>query len=309
MMKSDNMRTKKLRILTHPAACLLLMTLGACASRPNSDSSAANDPFESYNRSMYKFNNAVDSVTLKPVAKAYNAVAPAAARRGVDNAVQNLQEPWTMVNSLLQGKLTNMFNSMGRFLVNSTIGFGGLADRASEWKIPREEEDFGQTLAIWGVPEGPYFMMPFLGPSNIRDTTGFAVRFFADPVSYGLKKEVSKYASWSRTAVEIGNFRAKALTTVDPVLATSEDPYVTLRSAYRQQRAYKIADGKVAAVESGDDLFEQPETTTEPVTPLPPTPEPPKGEQQSMLAPVPNIDDAELAADMKADMASLHAIH
>jgi phospholipid-binding lipoprotein MlaA len=282
------------------SVCTYISVLSACASRPSSDG-VANDPFEGYNRSMYKFNTAFDSVTLKPAAKAYNAVAPAPVRRGVDNAMQNLQEPWTMINSLLQGKINNMFNSLGRFVVNSTLGFGGFADRATEWKIPHQEEDFGQTLAVWGVPEGPYFMMPFLGPSNIRDTVGFTANFFGDPVSYGLSKGISQYASWSRTAVDIGNFRAKALKTVDPVLDSSDDPYVTLRSAYRQQRAFKIADGKVAAMPASDDPFEQPETTQD----TPSEPQPQQNDDHSALISTPtvptSIDDKDFAEEAKGE--------
>jgi phospholipid-binding lipoprotein MlaA len=282
--------------------CICVSVLPACASRQNLDT-GANDPFEAYNRSMYKFNTAFDSVTLKPAAKAYNAIAPAPARRGVDNVMQNLQEPWTMVNSLLQGKINNMFNSLGRFIVNSTLGFGGFADRATEWKIPHQEEDFGQTLAVWGMPEGPYFMMPFLGPSNIRDTAGFTANFFGDPVSYGLSEGISRYASWSRTAIDIGNFRAKALKTVDPVLDSSDDPYVTLRSAYRQQRAFKIADGKVAEMPASDDPFEQPETTQD----TPPEPQTQPQEQHSSLMSgspaTSSIDDKELESDAIRDSA------
>ncbi len=276
--------------------CAALLGLSACASRPGSKE--AHDPFEGFNRGVYKFNTAVDNATLKPAAKAYNAVVPAPARRGVDNAVQNLQEPWTMVNSLLQGKISNMFNSLGRFLVNSTFGFAGFADRASKWDMTANEEDFGQTLGVWGVPEGPYIMLPFLGPSNGRDFTGVVVEFFGDPVSYGLKKKVSRYASWGRKGVEIGNFRTKALKTVDPVLDSSDDPYVTLRSAYRQQRVFEVSDGKVIGVDASDDPFEQPETTT-PETP-PATPAQPQELQSLNSTAAPNIDDSELAADARA---------
>lgn len=259
--------------------CLTLLMTSACASRPGADP-AARDPLEAYNRGMYKFNVAFDKVTLKPAAKAYNAVTPAPMRHGVDNAVQNLQEPLTIINSLLQGNITNMFHSMSRFLVNSTLGFGGFADRASEWKIPKQDEDFGQTLAVWGVPEGPYVMLPFLGPSNPRDTLGIVTEFFGDPVSYGLRKQFSRYASWTRKGIEIGNFRAKALTTIDPVLADSDDPYVTVRSAYRQKRAFEISNGADSANKAVDDIFDQPETTP---SPPPPASQPPKSEQQSSL--------------------------
>jgi phospholipid-binding lipoprotein MlaA len=273
------------------AACLCLLSLGACATRP--DSVAANDPWEGYNRSMYKFNTAVDRVTLKPAAKAYKAVTPQFFRSGVNNFIENLQEPWTMVNAVLQAKPNVFFNSVGRFMINSTVGIAGLTDRATKWGVIVHEEDFGQTLAAWGVPNGPYLMLPFFGPSSPRDATGFAANFFFDPVKIGLKREVSVYASYARTATEIGNFRTKALSTIDPILDASDDPYVTVRSAYRQKRAYEISDGKQPAIDPNDDLFEDPATTGT----TPAATETPKLEQQSFTTPQKSIDDMELAAD------------
>jgi phospholipid-binding lipoprotein MlaA len=272
---------------------LLPVSLAACASYP--DSVTAHDPWQGYNRSMYKINMAVDSVTLKPAAKAYKAVAPAFLRRGVDNAVQNLQEPWTMVNAILQAKPNVFFNSIGRFMINSTVGIAGLNDQATKWGVLSHEEDFGQTLAAWGVPEGPYLMLPFFGPSNPRDAVGVATEFFMDPVKRGLTAEVSRYASWTRTGIEIGNFRTKALSTVDPILDKSDDPYVTMRSAYRQNRAFEISDGKGAGLDPNEDMFDSPETTPEAV----PAVDTPKSDAQSFLAPQTSIDDMELAADAR----------
>jgi phospholipid-binding lipoprotein MlaA len=268
------------------SAALLILSLGACASRPGSLS--ANDPWEGYNRGMYKFNIAVDKATLKPAAKAYKAVAPDFFRAGVNNAIENLQEPWTMINAILQAKPNVFFNSAGRFMINSTVGIAGLTDRATKWGVIVHEEDFGQTLASWGVPDGPYLMLPFFGPSSPRDATGVAANFFLDPVKIGLTREVSRYASWGRTGIEIGNFRTKALTTVDPILDKSDDPYVTLRSAYRQRRAYEISDGKDATIDPNGDLFDAPETTPDAAAPK---------DQQSFSRPQQSIDDIELAAD------------
>lgn len=230
------------------------MSLCACASRPGS--AANNDPWEKYNRKMYQVNTAIDRVTLKPLAKAYRTVTPRVARQGINNAVHNLEEPWTMINAALQAKPRVFFDSMGRFLINSTLGFGGLRDQATKWGVPRQKEDFGQTLAVWGVPSGPFLILPLLGPSSPRDGVGFAANFFFDPVSIALKDHVSVYASYGRTGVEFLNFRTNILTSIDPVLADSADPYATLRSSYLQNRAFEINDGKSEPARPKDDPFE-----------------------------------------------------
>jgi phospholipid-binding lipoprotein MlaA len=239
------------------AAPLVALMVGCAGMKPSQGSSAdPTDPFESFNRSLYRINTAVDSATFKPVAEAYKAATPEAARQGVSNLMIHVEEPWSGVNSLAQGKVKGFFRALDRLLINTVFGFGGLADRASEWGLPAQEEDLGQTLAVWGVPEGPYLMLPFFGPSNPRDFAGMIVQFFFDPKEYAMKEaNVSGLG-----AVELGtrvlNFRSEALSTADVLVATSTDPYAALKSAYRQQRQYDIADGKLADQPDADEMFD-----------------------------------------------------
>jgi phospholipid-binding lipoprotein MlaA len=241
---------------TRTIGLLLICSASLCACASRSKDGGRDDPWEKYNRQMYQVNTAIDRVTLKPLATAYRSVTPRIARKGIHNAVQNLEEPWTMINAALQAKPRVLFNSMGRFLVNSTFGFAGLRDQATKWGVQRQKEDFGQTLAVWGVPSGPFLILPLLGPSTPRDGVGFAANFFFDPVSIALTDNVSAYASYGRTAVELVNLRTNLLTTVDPLLNDSADPYVVLRSAYLQNRTYEINDRKIAPLNPLADPFE-----------------------------------------------------
>ncbi|MEX6723613.1 MlaA family lipoprotein [Parapedomonas caeni] len=233
------------------------------APAPSAATDITVDRYERSNRAMHNFNMGVDRLLLKPIAQGYRAVAPTPMRRGVTNAINNLQEPFTMANALLQGKPGVMMKSLGRFLINSTIGFAGLADRASEWGIPAQEEDFGQTLAVWGVGEGPYLVLPFLGPSNPRDALGFVVEFIGDPASIVITNELGKQAGYAHLGTRVLDARANAVDTIDPLLKSSDDPYVLMRSAYRQKRAFDIADGAVPAVSDEEDIFDDdvPDTT------------------------------------------------
>jgi phospholipid-binding lipoprotein MlaA len=243
-------------ILTAPMAI-------AQEAAPPAAAPTVNDPFEPINRMTYRFNTAVDAVTFKPAARFYKAVLPAAGQRGVTNGLNHLGEPFSGLNALAQGKVRGFFRSLDRILINTIFGFGGLADRATEWGIERQEEDFGQTLAVWGVPDGPYVIMPFLGPSNFRDGFGFTVEFFYDPADIAIDRTLGSTVDWSTLGVRLIDLRARALDTVDGVLARSEDPYVTLRSAYMQRRAFQINDGVMPTV-SADDPFDQPDEPAPP---------------------------------------------
>jgi phospholipid-binding lipoprotein MlaA len=213
-----------------------------------------NDPFEGFNRTMFGINLAVDRYTLRPAARAYRAVVPSPLRDAVTNAVKNAQEPMTMGNALLQFKPDTFFNSLGRFLINSTVGIGGFFDWASKWGVARREEDFGQTLAVWGVPEGPYLMLPFFGASNPRDAMGIAADIVADPIEFVFPPLDEFWATWIRRGVRVGDTRTRALSTFDVLLSTSADPYVAVRSAYRQVRIGEIYDGNPPAPK--EDEFE-----------------------------------------------------
>lgn len=233
----------------------LLVLLSACSTMP-ANGAAADDPLEDFNRQVYAVNTAVDSVTFKPVAKAYKHITPAAARRGVSNVLGTIEEPWSGVNALAQGKVPRFFRALDRLLINTIFGFGGLADRAAEWGLPAQEEDLGQTLAVWGVPEGPYLMVPFFGPSNPRDLTGLIIQFFFDPNEFALKEADVSGLGRAELGTRVLNFRTEALDTADVLVATSTDPYAALKSAYRQQRAYEINDGKLSLEPGTNDMFE-----------------------------------------------------
>jgi phospholipid-binding lipoprotein MlaA len=234
---------------------------------------SSNDQWIGFNRALYDFNIGFDKISLKPTARLYRRVMPEKAKTGVTNFVHNLQEPVNFINLLLQGKPNKAFSTFGRFLVNTTVGFGGLRDLGTPAGMPRYHEDFGQTMAVWGVPSGPYLMLPFLGPSNPRDFLGFIVEFIGDPMSMTISREVSPWASRAATATYFLDVRQRALLTVDKVLETSTDPYVALRSAYIQRRTFNIADGVEAPATTTTDPFEDgvetPVPTNDPVQPLP----------------------------------------
>jgi phospholipid-binding lipoprotein MlaA len=164
----------------------LMAGLSACTTvHAGSQAEAYRDPWEHTNRDLYAFNKGLDKYALKPVTQVYRTVTPVAARHGVSNVFNNIDEPLSFINAILQGKIKQAFRTADRFLLNTTLGVGGLADVATDMGRPEEPEDFGQTLAVWGVGTGPYLMVPLLGPSTARDLTGFVVDFFTDPVGYG----------------------------------------------------------------------------------------------------------------------------
>ena len=196
------------------------------------------DPFEKMNRSIMKFNLKADKYVLKPVAKAYTTVVPSPVRNGVRNFFSNLWEPMTVVNDLLQGKFRKAGRDTGRFVINTTLGFLGLNDVATHLGFPRQREDFGQTLAVWGVPSGPYLVLPFLGPSNLRDTAGLIPQMtHADAVSYVNSPE-SFYLGITRLISQ----RA-GLFGMDDLLELQPDKYLFLRESYREARRQAIYDG------------------------------------------------------------------
>lgn len=218
--------------------------LTACATTPGDQLQAERDPFEKTNRAIYKFNRNVDKAVVTPATKAYRAVVPKAAQRGIGNAFNNVDEPYSFINALLQGKVKQAFRTLDRFLINTVLGVGGLADLATDMGRPEEPEDFGQTLATWGVKSGPYVMLPFFGPSTLRDTVGFGVERFADPYRIGVNElKLSTLESVGLTGLELVDTRSYVMDTADALLKGSADEYATVRAAFLQYRWNAIHDG------------------------------------------------------------------
>lgn len=197
------------------------------------------DPVETVNRAIYGFNDFLDKILLKPVAEGYRYIVPKPVRKGVHNALSNLKEPVTVLNSALQGDKENSFTSFWRFTINSTWGILGIFDVASEAGLPLREEDYGQTAGVYGAGNGPYLMLPILGPSNARDVFGRVVDTFTDPFNYALHDD----ATVGRSIVTGIDARERTLDLIDEIKRTSLDPYAAIRSLYTQKRADEIANG------------------------------------------------------------------
>jgi phospholipid-binding lipoprotein MlaA len=242
-------------------------------SKPEAEKKTAipdsNDPFEGFNRAMYAFNDWFDRNILKPVAKGYRAVLPSPIRTGIGNFFSNLREPIVILNDLFQGKFGQALSDTGRFLVNTTVGIGGLLDPATHLGMRRHNEDFGQTLAVWGVGEGPYIVWPFLGPSNLRDTAGLAVDWQVYPPN-----RLEEASTRDKLLVlEVVELRSQLLDASDILeQAAGQDPYTFVREAHRLRRRNLIHDGNPPkTVPKG--LFEDDDP---PPRPKPPAAEPVK---------------------------------
>jgi phospholipid-binding lipoprotein MlaA len=234
------------RLLALAAIC----SLAACATIPEGVKDKR-DPFQSYNRAMYKFNTAVDNKALKPVALAYVRVLPQPARRSINHFFTNLSYPRTVVNDLLQGKLRDSGSDLARFVVNSVLGLG-FFDPAASMGLEQHNEDFGQTFGKWGVPAGPYLVLPVLGPSTVRDTMGRVPDEYLNGRHY-IKNRSLKYGL---VAIDAVDTRANLLDT-DTLLSSNFDNYAFMRNAWLERRNYLTHDGDVEApdLEAG---FEEP---------------------------------------------------
>ena len=216
----------------------LLIAAGVSAGCAHSPTYDPLDPLEPVNRGIYKFNDAADTYVLRPVAKGYVAVTPTFVRTGVTNFFSNLTYPLTIVNQFLQGKPADGFSDVGRFLINSTLGIGGLFDPATPLGLEKHDEDFGQTFGTWGVGHCWYLMLPFLGPSTNRDLTG---RLFAIPLNPTYYSDESEWIL-GLSALDIVNTRAMLLN-ADRLVRNQYDPYVFIRDAYLQRRRAQVYDG------------------------------------------------------------------
>lgn len=209
------------------------------------------DPWEGFNRAMFTFNDGLDRWVLEPVAKGYDFITPAPLERCISNFFQNLRVPINGVNGLLQGKPLNAASDVGRFTVNTTIGLAGFLDPATYFGLVRHDEDFGQTLGVWGVPTGPYLVIPLLGPSTIRDTGGLVVDSALTPTWYFLDAAVTI----GSRVIDTVNARALVLEDIDHARSASFDFYGFVRNAYLARRLSLLRDDEGSGRETDDSLY------------------------------------------------------
>ena len=217
------------------AAFLAAMSLVGCASTTANN---PRDPFESFNRAMFSVNEGIDTV-VKPVAQGYTDYVPSPIRTGIGNFFGNIADLWIAVNNYLQGKFTEGSSDVSRVIVNTTMGVGGLFDVATLLDLEKHNEDFGQTLGVWGIDTGPYLFGPFIGPRDVRDTFGFAVDATADPVMYVNDIPVRN----TMIGVRFIDLRASLLPADKIVEEAAFDKYSYIRNAYFQNRLNAVYDG------------------------------------------------------------------
>ena len=230
------------------AGVLLVSALAGCATPPPASDPEAladfrqtNDPLEPTNRVFYFINDGLDTMLMKPAAIVYRAVLPDPVRTGIHNVLDNLDSPVRLANDALEGKPARAGDTAIRFLINTTLGVGGIFDVAKSLGIPGHETDFGLTLGYWGIPEGSFLYLPILGPSNPRDATGFGVDMAMDPITWiGRGTNAHTDGTWARTILGALDERSGLLDAIDSVKKTALDPYATFRSLYRQNRAAKL---------------------------------------------------------------------
>ncbi len=230
---------------------LLLLSQVAC----NQTRGITPDPLQSFNRSVYQFNRQVDKMVLKPLAQAYRRV-PAPVRQGTRNVMNNIHDVSVVSNDLLQGKFKQAGRDTGRFLLNTSVGFLGVVDVATPYGLPKNNEDFGQTLGVWGVPSGPYLMLPFLGPSTLRDTLALGVDTQLDGRLHLANHYGKPGIYYGGRGLEVLDVRENLLDKEDLMEAATTDEYAFIRNAYTQRREAAVQDGEVAPAVEDDELFD-----------------------------------------------------
>jgi phospholipid-binding lipoprotein MlaA len=226
-----------------PSVDKRVMAVGGAADKAAAvagNDSLSDDPLEGFNRAVFSFNRGLDVALIRPATVAYEAVLPGGVRSSISNVLSNLNEPLVFLNSLLQGKVDQAGQSLGRFITNSLIGLGGLFDPASDFGVTKVQADFGQTLGKYGVGSGPYLVLPVLGPSNLRDSAGWVGYFVLDPMRYAWPQQSRATMRYTRAGLGALDVRSRNMKLIDDTFATSQDPYSTFKSFYEQRRASMI---------------------------------------------------------------------
>lgn len=248
-----NMLNDRIRSLAAAMLLGLPLALGGCAGTMSDEDQAAadaqaaedgvQDPFEGYNRAMFEVNLFLDDVVLTPVAKGYRTVLAPGARDVVRDFLRNLSSPVVLANNIFQGDWDGALNTAQRFFIN-TASSGGLVDIAALEGYPYRDEDFGQTMGVGGVEEGPYLVLPLLGPSNFRDTTGMVVDLFLDPINYINSDSLVTFLPIGRGVAGAIDSRSRNIETIEELRADSVDFYARVRSLYTQNRRIAIQNGE-----------------------------------------------------------------
>jgi len=236
---------------TRGALLLFSLSLSACSSTQL----FTKDPLQAWNRGVYQFNRNIDNVLVKPLAKAYQHM-PTPIRQTARNVVSNLDDISVTANDLLQGKFKQAGQDAGRFLLNTSVGFFGVMDVATPYGLPKHHEDFGQTLGVWGVPSGPYLILPFLGPSNLRDGLALIVDTQLDPVWQYSEGQHKPGAYYGKQGISLLETRVRLLDTEKILDAAATDEYDFVRNAYSQRREALVHDGEVESSVADDELFD-----------------------------------------------------
>ncbi|MGH7095019.1 MAG: MlaA family lipoprotein, partial [Stellaceae bacterium] len=242
---------------------LLAPVLFGCATPPTDPAARAafeqtNDPLEPMNRKILDANMVFDKLLMRPVAKVYVTILPEAGRDAIHRVLANLKEPVIVINNVLQGRFKGAGISVGRFVINSTAGIGGILDIAKKSGLDEQPADFGETLYVWGFPQGPYLVLPIFGPSNPRDTIGMGVDAYIDPFDYLATKADLDELQISRFVLDGIDRRARVLDVLDDLEKNSLDFYAQLRSLSQQQRAAELRRGKPAPAPESPGFYTDP---------------------------------------------------
>ncbi|HVE10029.1 MAG TPA: VacJ family lipoprotein [Paraburkholderia sp.] len=233
-----------MQVLKPSRVAALALGAAALAGCATVQSPSKDDPWEGFNRTVFTFNDKVDQYALKPVAQGYVKITPQPVRDSVTNFFSNIGDVYIAANNLLQLKIADGVGDIMRIVINTVFGVGGLFDVATIAKLPKHDNDLGLTLGYYGVPAGPYLVLPLFGPSTVRDTAGYIGNYFANPISY----IDSDAISWSLWGVQLVNTRANLLNASDVLEGAALDKYSFVRNAYLQRRQYLLTGGNSGAL-------------------------------------------------------------